>query len=218
MKNKLSRLLLSKWIAETVYFVGLVFIAGTALLFLLNHYLRIGYDIIHVIALVLLFAYVIIGLFVSNKSEKIGVSKTFFKIVISFGYLAIVSYFKGVFFDYITHPYIAAIFALFFAISIFYLSRYNKLIFKEVFRGQTGINFQINDNDPENIKSGAIMAIKERIKRKWEGKVVVEGVSLYEDRGTIITLFNLNLNNRLLGVPKPRLMRITLKFSIPEEG
>ena len=92
------------------------------------------------------------------------------------------------------------------------------MIFKEVFRGQTGINFQIDDNDPENIKSGAIMAIKERIKRKWEDKVVVEGVSLYEDKGTIITLFNLNLNNRLLGVPKPRLMRITLKFSIPEEG
>ena len=218
MKNKLSSLLLSKWIAETIYFVGLVFISGTALLFLLNHYLKIGHDIIHFIALVALFAYVIIGLFVSNKSETIGVSKTYFKIVISFGYLAIVSYFKGMFFDYITHPYIAAVFALFFSISIFYLSRYNKLIFKEVFIGQTGISFQIKDNDPENIKSGTITAIKERIKRKWEDKVVVEGVSLYEDRGAVTALFNLNLNNRLLGVPKPRLMRITLKFSIPEEG
>ena len=74
-------LVLLKWLAELIYFVGIVFVAGTALLLLTYNILNIPLNYIHIAALIASFIYILVGFLVANSSEDIVIASNYFKIL-----------------------------------------------------------------------------------------------------------------------------------------
>ena len=208
-------LVLLKWLAELIYFVGIVFVTGTALLLLTYNILNIPLDYIHIAALIASFIYILVGFLLANSSEDIVISSNYFKILSALGYLAVISYFDNQLFDYLKNPVVDICLAIPFLIAIIYKKFYRKMIYRAVFKKHHSVSFYSEYSNIEEIKDSMLEAVREAVKDGHKENVEVVGKNFRQDaKGNIIGIFKISLARKLFKITQPKLMLITLNFNI----
>ena len=174
-------LVLLKWLAELIYFVGIVFVAGTALLLLTYNILNIPLNYIHIAALIASFIYILVGFLVANSSEDIVIASNYFKILSALGYLAVISYFDNQLFDYLKNPVVDICLAIPFLIAIIYKKIYRKMIYRAVFKKHHSVSFYSEYSSIEEIKDSMLEAVREAVKDGHKENVEVVGKNFRQD-------------------------------------
>lgn len=208
-------LVLLKWLAEFVYFVGIVFVAGTALLLLTHNILGIPLNYIHIVSLVGSFAYMLIGFLVTNSFENITIASNYFKILSALGYLSVISYFDNRLFVFLKDPVIDLYLAAPFLLAVIYKRYYRKLVYRAVFKKQQSVSFYSQYSNTDEIKDSMMKAVRDTVKEKHQRNVEVVGKNFRQDaKGNVVGIFKIVLARKLLGASKPKLMLITLRFNL----
>ena len=105
-ERKLLYLLLFKWLTETIYYIGSVFIIATSILLLAINIFGWSSDFLHILSLIILVLYVFLGLLVTKSIKNTTMSINYFKLVSALLYVCIISLMSGVYLEWLTHPWV----------------------------------------------------------------------------------------------------------------
>lgn len=216
MNNKpLTFLILYKWIINAIYYIGSVYIIGTALLLITRNVFQLSLEIIHVSGLVLLFLYVILGFIVTNRLDKIVMSTNYFKIVTALAYVCLMSYIKGTALITLTHPWVALALTIPFWGSLIVKKRYPKRVSKILFTFNSNTAIEGDLTSLDGIKLAMSDSISKSIKEQYRDKVVIQGSQFRQDaKGNVGGVFNILLKSKVFGIRNTRLTKVNLTFNL----
>lgn len=212
-ERKLLYLLLFKWLTETIYFIGSVFIIATSILLLAINIFGWSSDFLHILSLNILVLYVFLGLLVTKSIKNTTMSINYFKLVSALLYVCIISLMSGVYLEWLTHPWVIIVLAIPFAISLLAKKIYPKVISKTLFIQDHDADIEGDFSNMDGLKKAMLDSIANSISPDYRDLVFVQGRKFKQDtNGNVGGLFDVVLKKNVLWSHNPKLSKATLQF------